>query len=161
VEVTLVALLIVVLAAVTVPAFAAFWRATQVRTCAWQVATLARRARDYSICRGVRTSLEYDSEAREFRLAAESDPANAPGTFEQLKLAGAQPVKVPAEVEVADFSVEGKAADQQWPVIFFPDGQALRARIVLEVQANRFFSVEISALTGQAKVTEGDVRAKE
>jgi prepilin-type N-terminal cleavage/methylation domain-containing protein len=161
VELSVVVLLIVVLAALTAPAFAGFWRASRVRTCAWQIATLARRARDYSICRGMRTSLEYDSEQREFRLTAESDPTNAPGEFEQLMLAGAQPVKVPDEVEVADFTVEGKAADQGWPVMFFPDGQALEARIVLDAQPDTFFSVEISPLIGQAKVVEGDVRAKE
>jgi len=64
-------------------------------------------------------------------------------------------------VEVADFTVEGKGADQGWPVMFFPDGQALRALIVLQAQPETFFSVEISPLIGQAKVVEGDARARE
>jgi len=161
VELSLVTLLIVVLAAVTVPAFAGFWRASQARTCAWHVATLARRARDYSICRGLRTSLDYDSEGRRFRLTAESDPANAPGQFDELRLAGAQTVTLPDDVEVADFVVEGQAADQGLPLVFFPDGQALQAEIVIEAQPDRFFSIEISPLTGQAKVVEGDVRAQQ
>ena len=158
IELSLVAVLIVVLAAVAAPAFAGFWRASQVKSCAWQVAALARTARDYSICRGTRSSLEYDSEARQFRLTAESDPANAPDQFSEVRLARAQPVKVPDAVETVDVSVEGRTGDQEWPLMFFPDGQALEARIVLEAQPNAALSVQINALTGQAKVIEGDVR---
>jgi len=161
VELSLVAVLIVVLAAVAAPAFAGFWRATQVRACAWQIATLARAARDYSICHGAQASLEYDSEKREFRLAAESDPVNAPGEFADLRLASAQPVKVPDAVQDVEIWVEGQAWDQDRPPVFFADGQALHAQVVLQTESGNALSVEVRALTGRARVVEGDVHEVE
>jgi len=161
VELTLVVVLMVALAAVAAPAFAGFWRASQAKSCAWRIAALARAAREQAICRGARTSLQYDAEAREFRLAVEPDPVNAPGEFEGLELASARPAGIPDPVEAVDCSVEGQAADQARPVIFFPDGQALEAEIVLQASNGPAFSIKISALTGQARVIEGDVRKEE
>jgi len=160
VELSVVALLIVMLAAVAVPAFAGFWQASQARNCAWQVAALARRARDYAIGHAVRVALEYDDAERRFRLTAESDPTGAPGEFEDLKLAGAQPVEIPDAVERVVRSVEDREADAGWPVVFFPDGQALAAQIVLEGPRTAW-SVRIVPLTGQVKVAEGDADAQE
>ncbi len=159
VELSVVVLLIAVLAAVAAPSFAGFWRASQARNCAWQVATLARRARDYSICHEVRVALayDYDEAQREFRLTTESDPTGAPGVFEPLRLAGAQPVSVPETVESVALSVEGREAGPEWPVVFFPDGQSLAAEIVLEGPQGAL-SVTVAPLTGRAMVVEGDAR---
>jgi Tfp pilus assembly protein FimT len=157
---SVVALIIVVLAAVAVPSFAGFWQASQARNCIWQVAALAHTARDYAICHAVRVALEYDEAQGQFRIAAESDPNAAPGEFEDLRLAGAQPVTVPDAVERVALSVEGREADPDWPVVFFPDGQALDAQIVLEGPQGAW-SVDIAPLTGRARVIEGDVHAQE
>jgi prepilin-type N-terminal cleavage/methylation domain-containing protein len=147
VELSVVALIIVVLAAVAVPSFAGFWQASQARNCIWQVAALAHTARDYAICHAVRVALEYDEAQGQFRIAAESDPNAAPGT-------------VPDAVERVALSVEGREADPDWPVVFFPDGQALDAQIVLEGPQGAW-SVDIAPLTGRARVIEGDVHAQE
>jgi len=157
VELSVVVLLIVVLAAVAAPSFAGFWRASQARNCAWQVAALARRARDYAICHGVRAAVEYDEARGQFRLTAESDAPDAGGNFEQLRLAGAQPVGIPEAIERVSVSVEGRETGPDWPVVFFPDGQALAAQIVLEGPQGAL-SVTVAPLTGRAKVVEGDAR---
>jgi prepilin-type N-terminal cleavage/methylation domain-containing protein len=159
VELSVVVLLIVTLAAVAAPSFAGFWQASQARNCAWQVAALARRARDYAICHSVRTAVEYHETEREFRLTSESDPAGAPGQFEQLRLAGAQLVTVPDAVERISLSVEGREAGPDWPVVFFPDGQALAAEIGLEGPQGAL-SVEIAPLTGRTRVVEGDAHGQ-
>lgn len=158
VELSLVCVLIVVLAVMAAPAFTGFWRANQVRSCAWQIATLARRARDYAICHAVRTACQYDPVQREFRIAAESNPSDAPGQFEPLSLASARPVRVPDVVDNVDLLVEGEEAQEDWPIIFFPDGQALRGEVLLEAEPDKGLSVEIVPLTGRAKVVEGNVR---
>jgi prepilin-type N-terminal cleavage/methylation domain-containing protein len=155
VELSVVVLLIVVLAAVAAPSFAGFWQASQARNCAWQVAALARKARDYAICHSVRAAVEYDETERAFRLTAESDPVGAPGQFERLRLAGAQAVTVPDAVERVSLSVEGREAGPDWPIVFFPDGQALAAEIGLEGPQGAL-SVEVAPLTGRARVMEGD-----
>lgn len=151
VELAVVTLIMVALAAVAAPSFAGFQRASQARNCAWGVATLARRARDYAICHGVRVALEYDGEERRFLLAQETDP----GRFEPLALAGALPVAAPDSVEAIAVSVEGQEAGPESPVVFFPDGQALRAEIMLERPQGRL-TVTIAPLTGRVRVVEGD-----
>lgn len=152
--------LIATLAAVAAPSFAGFWRASQVRNCAWQVAALAGRARDYAICHSVRVALEYREAEQQFRLTAENDPINAADTWEPLRLAGAQPVAVPDGVEQVALSVEGRDAGADWPVVFFPDGQALAADIVL-LQSRGALTVTVAPLTGRAKVVEGDAREEQ
>jgi prepilin-type N-terminal cleavage/methylation domain-containing protein len=160
VELSVVALLIVILAAVAVPSFAGFWRASQERNCAWQVAALAHRARDYAISHAVRAALEYREADGQFRLTAESESAPAHGDFEAVPLAGAQPVTVPDGVEQVAMSVEGYPAGPEMPLVFFPDGQALAAEIVLEGSQGTW-TVSIVPLTGQAKVLEGDARSQQ
>jgi len=155
-----VVLLIVTLATVALPSFAGFWRASQARNCAWRVAALAHRGRDYAISHAVRVALEYRDSERRFRLTAESETAQAPGGFEPLSLAGALPVSVPDGVENVALSVEGREASADWPIVFFPDGQALAALIVLE-GSQTAWSVQVAPLTGQARVIEGDVRTQE
>jgi len=161
VELAVVTLLVALLAVAVAPSFASFWRASQVRNCAWQMAALARRARDYAVCHAVCVAVEYDDQERVFRLAAEGDPEDAPGEFESLALAGAPALQVPDAVAQVDVSVEGGAADEDWPILFFPDGQALQAEIVLEAAAGNAFSVEIAPLTGRARVLATDVRESE
>jgi prepilin-type N-terminal cleavage/methylation domain-containing protein len=160
VELSVVALLIVILAAVAVPSFAGFWRASQERNCAWQVAALAHRARDYAIAHAVRAALEYDEAERRFFLTAESESAQTHGDFEALPLAGAQPVTVPDGVEQINMSVEGYPAGPDMPAVFFPDGEALATEIVLEGSQGTW-TVSIVPLTGQAKVVEGDAQAQQ
>jgi prepilin-type N-terminal cleavage/methylation domain-containing protein len=159
VELCVVALLIAALAAVAAPSFAGFWRASQARNCAWQLAALAHRARDYAISHAVRVAVEYRETERNFRLTAESDPTGAPGVFQPLALAGAQPVGIPDAVERVALSVEGHEASPDWPAVFFPDGQALAAQIVLEGSQGAW-TVDVVPLTGQARVVEGDAQAQ-
>jgi prepilin-type N-terminal cleavage/methylation domain-containing protein len=160
VELSVVVLLIAVLSAVAVPSFAGFWRASQQRNCAWQLAALAHRARDYAISRAVRVAIKYDETQRAFLLTAETDAANAPGEFQPLQLAGAQPVGVPDAVEQVTWSVEGHEASTDWPLVFFPDGQALEARIVLEGPQGAW-TVDVVPLTGQVKVVLGEAQQAE
>ena len=160
VELSVVALLIVVLAAVAVPSFAGFWRASQERNCAWQLAALAHRARDYAISHAVRAAIGYDEAQRQFRLTAESESAQIHGDFQPLALAGAQPVNVPDAVEQVTMSVEGYPAGPEMPLVFFPDGQALAATIVMEGSQGTW-TVSIVPLTGQAKVVEGDAQSQQ
>ena len=159
VELSVAALIIVVLAAVAAPSFAGFWRASQARNCAWQVAASARRARDYAICHAVRVALEYDEAERTFRLTAESDPTDASAGWQPLALAGAQPVSVPDAVEGVALVIEGREAGFDSAVVFFPDGQALEAEIVLE-GSQGVLSVTVAPLTGRSKVVEGDARTQ-
>jgi len=160
VELSVVALLIAVLAAVAVPSFAGFWRASQARNCAWQLAALARRARDYAICHAVRVAVEYREAEGRFRLTAESESAPVHGDFQPLALAGAQAVSIPDAVEQVTMSVEGYPAGPDMPLVFFPDGQALEAEIVLESSQGAWM-VSIVPLTGQAKVVEGDAQSQQ
>jgi len=160
IELCVVMVLIAALAAVAVPSFAGFWRASQERNCAWQVAALAHRARDYAIAHAVRAAVEYSDQEREFRLTVQSDDADASGEFQPLALAGAQPVRVPDAVENVALSVEGHEASSDWPLVFFPDGQALAAQIVLGGSEGAW-TVSVVPLTGQAKVSEGDARESE
>ena len=160
VELCVVALLIALLAAVAVPSFAGFWRASQARNCTWQVAALAHRARDYAIAHAVRAAVEYREPERAFRLTAESDSPDATGVFQPLALAGAQRVAIPDDVQEVAVSVEGRPASADWPIVFFPDGQALAAEIVLR-GSQAIWSVEIVSLTGQARVVEGDVQEQQ
>jgi prepilin-type N-terminal cleavage/methylation domain-containing protein len=160
VELSVVALLIVVLAAVAVPFFAGFWRASEERNCAWRVAALAHRARDYAISHAVRVALEYREADGQFCLTAESDDVGRQGDFQQLQLAGARPVSIPDSIEQVDVQVEGRDAGPDFPIVFFPDGQALAARIVLE-GSQTDWSVEIVPLTGQAQVTQADAQSQQ
>jgi len=160
VELAVVTLLIVMLAAVAVPSFAGFWRASQERNCAWQLAALARQAREYAICHAVRVAVEYHEPERQFRLTAESESAQVHGDFEPLALAGAQPVDIPDAVDQVSVSIEGRPADAGVPLVFFPDGQALAAQVVLEGPQGTWL-VNVVPLTGQAKVTQGNAQSQQ
>jgi Tfp pilus assembly protein FimT len=152
VELCVVMLLIVALTAVAVPSLAGFWQASQARNCAWQVAALAHRARDYAISHAVRVALEYDQAQGRFFLSVDGENA---GEFQELQLAGAQAVTIPDAVASVDITVEDGEAGAALPVVFFPDGQALAARIVLE-GAHGGWSIAVVPLTGQAKVSASD-----
>jgi len=159
VELCVVVLLIVTLTAVAAPSFAGFWQASQARNCAWQVAALAHRARDYAISRAVRVALQYDETQGRFLLTAEVENASDPADFQQLQLAGAQPVTIPDAVTNVAVTVENGQAGPDLPIVFFPDGQALAAHILL-TGSQGAWSVNVVPLTGQAKVVEGDAESQ-
>jgi prepilin-type N-terminal cleavage/methylation domain-containing protein len=152
IELCVVALLIAAIAAVAAPSFTSYWRASQTRNCAWKVAALASAARDYAITHASRAAVIYQDE--QFQLAAPSDPADPSSEFAPLSLAVARPVSVPDTVDRIEVTVEGHTGDTDWPLVFFPDGQALAAQLVLEGGSS--WTIEVTPLTGHVKVTAGE-----
>jgi hypothetical protein len=64
-------------------------------------------------------------------------------------------------VQDVEIWVEGQAWDQDRPPVFFADGQALHAQVVLQTESGSALSVEVRPLTGRARVVEADVHEVE
>ena len=108
VELILVMVIVLVLAALVVPRFSDFFPALQVRTAASRLLAWTAKARADAALTGARHRLVVDPEGRRFWIAAEPRPHTDPDAFEPVGGAWGEET-LPAEVSFE--SLEGLKAD--------------------------------------------------
>ena len=132
IELILVMMILVTIAAVAAPRFSDSFPSMQVRKSADQVFAWARKARAEAALTGARQRLVFNPEKRKYWLAYEAKPLKEPGKFTTLDGAWSEEI-LPGEVVFE--SLEGAQEDPDSAearyLEFRPDGTCTDATIVV------------------------------
>lgn len=159
VEMTVVMVLVVVLAGMTIPMFAGAAGSTRLKEQAHGLLTSARYAREYAITHRVDCRLAIDSTAGQYTLQRQDVDALGGETFTAIGLGWGRPVVLGSGVRFS--RVEIQPADghteNQW-ITFHPTGQADSALVEI-TDGQKTYTLLVAPASGRATLTDGTVRA--
>ena len=127
------------LMAVAVPNFGPPLLRAQMYSATRDVASALRHARGQALIRGQESTFELEIDKHRYRVTGRS-----------------KSYRLPTEVGLSLYTVETETVDEGTGRIrFFPDGSATGGRVTLDAGGQKRY-VDVSWLTGEVKVREGD-----
>jgi type II secretory pathway pseudopilin PulG len=159
VEVTVVMVLVVVLAGMTLPMLAGAAASTHLKEQAQALLAAARYAREYAVTHRVDCRLVIDPTAGQYALQRLDEDAVGGETFVSIGLGWGRPVVLEGGVRLGRVQIDPAdgRAENSW-ITFRPSGQADAA--LVEITDGRWvYTLLVVPGSGRATLTEGTVRA--
>jgi len=153
----LVMLIIGVVAGLTVPMFRGTLSSVSLQSGARSVMALANHARAMASAQALRYCLNFNPDEGTFWLTAELQPLTAFDQFDPLPNAWGRVFNLPERVAFerlvrVDDGQETPLAGEDARVVFYPDGTADEAEIVLANDRNDVLALSVRPWTGRVKV---------
>jgi len=162
----LVLALLVVLASVAWPALEPAIASVELRKSAERIRVEWSRARVEALSTGRTVLFRYEPDGNRYLLEYQAEPGFRPGG-EPQELSGEEPQSRESTLPERIAFIEGEisevasgetaaAAEGEWsePIVFYPDGSASNAWLVLENQRGQSIEVSLRGLTGVVSVSE-------